>query len=118
MATGKEHGGGVCIMINDRWCKTTVVRKKICTKDIELLSVSMRPSYLPREFPQIFLTVVYIHPRADINNAADIIFNITQELDKISPDAPKFIMGDFNNCTLKKNSVYLFTVCHLSNTKR
>lgn len=102
MATGKDHGGGVCVMINVRWCKTTVVRKKICTKDIELLSVSMRPSYLPREFPQIFLTVVYIHPRADINNAADIIFNVTQELDKISPDAPKFIMGDFNNCTLKK----------------
>lgn len=29
-------------------------------------------------------------------------FYITQELDKISPDASKFIMGDFNNCTLKK----------------
>jgi hypothetical protein len=75
---------------------------KICTSDIELLSVSMQPSYLPREFPLIFLTAVYIHPRADINKAADVIFNITQELDEILPDAPKYIMGDFNSCTLKK----------------
>ena len=36
-ATGKEHGGGMCVMINDRWCKATVVRRKICTSDIELL---------------------------------------------------------------------------------
>ena len=62
----------------------------------------MRPFYLPHEFPQIIVTVVYIHPRADINKAANIIFNTTQKLDEISPDAPKFIMGDFNNCTLKK----------------
>lgn len=100
--TGKEQGGGVCFMINDRWCRTTVIRKKICTPDIELLSMSLRPSYLPREFPQLFLTIVYIHPRANTDKAADVIYNINQEFDEISPDAPKFVMGDFNNCTLKR----------------
>jgi hypothetical protein len=25
---GKEHRGGVCVLINDRWCKTTIVRKE------------------------------------------------------------------------------------------
>ena len=27
-ATGKEHRGGVCVLIDDRWCKTTIVRKE------------------------------------------------------------------------------------------
>jgi len=57
--TGKSRGGGVCLYINERWCKNFIVRASVCTKDIELLSVSMRPPYLPREFPQIFVTVVY-----------------------------------------------------------
>ncbi len=61
--TGKSRGGGVCLYINERWCKITLVREKLCTKDIELLS--LRPFYLPREFPQIFVTVVYKHPKVN-----------------------------------------------------
>lgn len=63
--TGKSCGGGVCAYINDRWCKSVLVRERLCTKDVELLSLSMRPMYLPREFPQIFVTVVYVHPKAN-----------------------------------------------------
>ncbi|KAJ8336546.1 hypothetical protein SKAU_G00377660 [Synaphobranchus kaupii] len=55
-ATDKEIRGGVSGMINNRWCRTTVVKKKICTPDIELLSVSLPcvppifpPTYLSRE---------------------------------------------------------------------
>lgn len=33
----KPCGGGVCIYVNNRWCKTAVVRKYLCTKDLELL---------------------------------------------------------------------------------
>ena len=36
-AIGKEHGGRVCVLINYRWCKTTIVRKTLCTPDTELL---------------------------------------------------------------------------------
>jgi len=39
-ATGKSSAGGVCLYINERWCKTVIVREKLCTADIELLSVS------------------------------------------------------------------------------
>lgn len=46
--TGKHHGGGVCLHINPRWCKTVVVREELCNPDIELLAVSLRPFYLPR----------------------------------------------------------------------
>ncbi|KAK0136692.1 hypothetical protein N1851_027139 [Merluccius polli] len=91
--TRKTRGGG---------CRTVVVRESLCTPDIELLCVSLRPFYLPREFPQIFLTVVYIHPKANFDRALDIIFNLSHKLDLLSPDAPKFILGDFNNCPVKK----------------
>ena len=100
-ATGKSSGGGVCLYINQRWCKSVIVREKLCTADLELLSVSLRPPYLPREFPQIFMTVVYIHPRANEKNACDLIHQVTQKLQAISPDAPHIILGDMNHCTLK-----------------
>ena len=69
--------------------------------DIELLSVSLRPLYLPREFPQLFVTVVYIHPRANVDRAAQHICDVTQKLDALSTDAPKFILDDFNQCKLE-----------------
>ncbi len=99
--TGKSSGGGVCLYINQRWCKSVTVREKLCTADIELLSVSLRPPYLPREFPQIFVTLVYIHPRANERNACEFIHQVTQRLQSISPDAPHIILGDMNHCTLK-----------------
>ncbi|CAI5670170.1 unnamed protein product [Oreochromis niloticus] len=61
--TGKQHGGSVCLYINS-WCSTVTVREKLCTTDVELLAFYLRPYYLPREFPQLFIILVYIHPRA------------------------------------------------------
>ncbi|KAK0141137.1 hypothetical protein N1851_021878 [Merluccius polli] len=50
--TGKSRGGGVCFYVNQAYCNTVVIREKICTTDMELLSISLRPFYLPREFQQ------------------------------------------------------------------
>ena len=63
-STGKGEGGGVCSYVNERWCKIVIVREQLCTPNIELLSVSLRPLYLPREFPQLSVTVVYIHTQS------------------------------------------------------
>ena len=101
--TGKGQGGGVCFYVNEKWCKTVKTRASLCTPDVELLSISLRPFYLPREFPQLFFTVVYIHPRANTERARELIMNHTHTLDSISPDAPKFILGDFNNCSISKS---------------
>ena len=79
-----------------------MVREKICTPDLELLSISIRPFYLPREFPQLFFTLVYIHPRANVASANQLIVEVTNRLDALSPDAPKFILGDFNHCQVQK----------------
>ncbi len=43
--TGKSLGGGLCLYVNKNWCNTAVVRESLCTPDIELLSVSLRPFY-------------------------------------------------------------------------
>ena len=66
------------------------------------MCVTLRPPYLPREFPQIFVMVVYIHPRANADNASETILQSTQKLQAISPDAPVLILGDFNHCSLQK----------------
>ena len=79
------------------------MREKLCTPDIELLSVSLRPHYLPHEFQQLFFMLVYIHPRTNAAAAAQLIVDVTHRLDSICPDAPEFILRDFNHCTLTKS---------------
>jgi hypothetical protein len=101
--TKKTQGGGVCLYINQRYCTSVTVRERICTPDVELLSVSLRPFHLPRKFPQIFITVVYIHPRAHAPSSCKTVYDLVQKLQSISPDAPAFVMGDFNHVSLKKS---------------
>ena len=47
--------------------------------------------------------MVYIHPRANASTATEHIKNTLDRLELISPDAPKFIMGDFNHCPTDKS---------------
>ena len=89
---------GVCLYVNKRWCKTAIVREH---SEIELLSVSLRPLYLPREIPQLFVNVVYIHPRTNVDCAAQHICDVSQERDALPTDASKSILGDFNQCKLE-----------------
>ena len=102
-ASGKNQGGGVCLYVNERWCNRAcvTVRKQLCTRDVELLSVSICPTYLPREFGQIFVTVCYVPPSAHSARAASEIAETVRSLQLISPDAPCFVLGDFNDCDLR-----------------
>jgi len=45
------------VFINEGWCGNYTVRDSHCSEDIELLSLSVRPYHLPREFGQVFVTV-------------------------------------------------------------
>ena len=98
--SGKQTGGGVCMYINDRWANNWTVKKKLCTPNIELLTVGVRPFYLPREFTQIFFLTVYIPPHADSREAASETASEISTLESDHPDAVKIITGDFNSCTL------------------
>lgn len=59
--SGKKKRGGLAVFVNNRWCNPghTTVKEQHCSKDIELLCVSTRPHYLPREFTHALVVVVY-----------------------------------------------------------
>ncbi|CAB1330171.1 unnamed protein product, partial [Coregonus sp. 'balchen'] len=52
-----------------------------------------------------YLTVVYIHSKANTANASDITFYISKKQDFISPEAPKLIIRDFNIVPTKTNKI-------------
>ena len=45
--SGKRKGGGQAVFVNDRWCNSSYITGKelVCSKNIELLAVSVRPYY-------------------------------------------------------------------------
>ncbi len=98
--SGKTRGGGVCLYINNSWCNNIKVHHKSCTADLEILTVSLRPYYLPREFPVVVVSCVYVAPSANINTAAELIAGDANDKLARYPGAPLFILGDFNNCKL------------------
>ncbi len=86
--SGKSKGGGLCLYINDRWCRQHTVREKICSSDVELLCVSLRPFYLPREFGNILICSVYVPP-------VMITYNIYIVLRETGQFSSKGIINDF-----------------------
>ena len=75
------------------------MRERVCTCDFDLLTVSFRPFYLPREFGQITINLVYV-PGPDFKTAAERITESFNEAVSRSVDQPVFILGDFNSCDL------------------
>lgn len=65
-----------------------------------MLTLSLRSFYLPREFPTLVLSTVYIPPRANNNTAAEVAARCANRMQDKYPDAPVFILGDFNGCRL------------------
>lgn len=55
-------GGGVCVMINSLWAMDIAILASHCYPVLELLTVKIRPFYLPREFTSFVVSVVYIPP--------------------------------------------------------
>ncbi|KAI3371035.1 hypothetical protein L3Q82_023514, partial [Scortum barcoo] len=95
--SGKRKGGGLAVFVNDRWCNPghITVKEQHCCKDIELLAVSMRPYYLPREFTHMPLWCCS------------------------HPDALLLISGDFNHAS-PSSSLPKFTqyvTCHTRDNK-
>ena len=100
--SGKRKGGGLAILINNKWCHPghVTVKERVCSPDIELLAVSLRPYYLPREFSHVIFLVVYIPPTANAVHASDVIHTVVAGLQTRHPDSFFAISGDFNHITL------------------
>ncbi|KAI3356408.1 hypothetical protein L3Q82_017216 [Scortum barcoo] len=76
------------------------VKTVSCCRDLELLAVSLRPYYLPREFSHVITVCVYIPPRADAATSCEKIHSVTARLQTQHPEAFMIISGDFNHATL------------------
>ncbi len=101
---GKTKGGGVCFMINKKWCdpRNISILSRSCSPHLEHLSIICRPFYLPREFPSIIATAVYIPPQADTSLALSKLHDELSGYINKHPDAASIIAGDFNKANLRK----------------
>ncbi len=101
---GKNKGGGVCFMINKKWCdpRNISILSCSCSPHLEHLSIICRPFYLPREFSSIVVTSVYIPPQADTSLALSNLHDVLSGYINKHPDAAFIIAGDFNKANLKK----------------
>ncbi|MBN3314597.1 BT2A1 protein, partial [Atractosteus spatula] len=100
--SGKRKGGGLAVLVNNRWCNPghTHVKERVCNPDIELVAVGLRPYYLPREFTCAIFVVVYIPPTANAEVACDVINTVTARLQTKHPSAFIAISGDFNHVSI------------------
>ncbi len=100
---GKRRGGGLCVYINNVWCRDAVVVCKHCSPLVELMIIKCRPFYLPREYTAILLIAVYIPPNSNNNRseALNYLYQHISEQQKAHPDAFLILAGDFNHADLK-----------------
>lgn len=68
--------------------------------DIELLMISLRPFYIPREFSHVIASAVYVPPSANAALVCDVIHNHIADLQTLHPQAFILITGDFNHVSL------------------
>ncbi len=92
---GKNKGGGVCFMINKKWCdpRNISILSRSCLPHLEHLSIICRPFYLPREFSSIVVTAVYIPPQADTSLALSKLHDVLSGYINKHPDAASIITG-------------------------
>ncbi|PIK46328.1 hypothetical protein BSL78_16816 [Apostichopus japonicus] len=101
--TGKSQGGGVCFLINKKWCTDVRVISQATTPDMEHIMIKCRPFYLPQDFSSVTLTAVYIHPRADTNIAVEGLREIISICENSDPNTLSIVAGDFNQVNLRSS---------------
>ncbi len=100
----KTKGGGVCFMINKKWCdpRNISILSRSCSPHLEHLSIICRPFYLPREFSLIIVTAVHIPPQAGTGLALSKLHDVLRGYIKKHPDTAFIIAGDFNKANLRQ----------------
>lgn len=90
--------GAVGSASNNRWCNNNKTHSIVCTPEVEMLTLSLRPFYIPREFPTVVIGCVYIPPSANTKAAAELVAKGASSMIAKYPEAPAFIVGDYNSC--------------------
>ena len=97
--------------MNNRWCNNVTVKDNKCTPKLELLVVSCRPYYLPREIPCIIFVIVYL-PEGHHTPSEDIIIDTVSNLQKDKPEAAIIVLGDFNQEQFKIHGFTQYVNCN------
>lgn len=101
LQSGKTRGGGVCVFINNNWCKDVTVMERHCCAEMEFLLLKCRLFYLPREFTAVFVAAVYVHPQANARFAMKKLYEAISAQQNKLPDSLFIVAGDFNHSNLK-----------------
>ena len=76
---------------------------RFCSPEVEYLTVSYRPHYLPIEFSSVFFVAVYIPPQTDAgtNTALNELYTTISKQENINLEAALLVAGDCNAGKLK-----------------
>lgn len=93
-------------MVNSSWCDSAsiVPLTRSCTPNLELLTISCRPFYLPREFTSVIVNAVYIPPQADTDTALCELHEALIQHQTQNRNAVLIVAGDFNSANLKRTA--------------
>lgn len=92
VSSGKDSGRGICAYVSKNWCHQYTIRETICTPDLELLRISMRPFYVPGELGNIILCATYIPPSGNTITAAKCVAGCVRCQLQRPPRAPAYIL--------------------------
>ena len=116
--SGKQLGtGGVCLFVNNLWCNNVTIKTKLCTPKLELLVVSCRPYFLPREIPCIIFVIVYL-PEGQHTPSEDKIIDVISTIQKDKPEAAVIVLGDFNQEKFKIPHFKQYVTCTTRNDRQ
>ena len=87
------------MMVNNKWATNFCIRERVSTRSYEILTVSFRPHYLPRELGQVTVILVYIHD-PDYTGAAERVAECYNRTIHRSINQAVFVLGDFNSCDI------------------
>lgn len=95
------------------------MKEQLCNRDIELLAVSMRPFFLPREFSHVIAITAYVPPTAKADIARDSLHSVVSRLQTQYPQALFLISGHFNHAPLDSTfpTFTQYVTCHTRNYK-
>ena len=102
--SGKQIGGGICFLINDRWCKDIKMISKSCSSQLETLVINCQPFYSPREFHSIVLVGVYTDPSAPAKDILSQLHDVITKTENLYPNSSIIVTGDFNHINLRKTN--------------
>ena len=88
------------MLVSKTWATNFSVHERVSTRSYEILTVSFRPHYLPREFCQVTVIPVYIPgPDIDTQAAKRDVESYNRAMTR-SGDQAVFVLGDFNACDI------------------